>query len=279
MSFHTFELGDCLEVLSKYDDNYFNLIVTSPPYADRRGHTYGGIHPDNYVDWFLRRSDQFFRVLKEDGTFILNIKEGTHKKERLTYVIELVLALRKQGWLWTEEFIWHKKNCFPGKWPNRFRNCWEHIYQFNKSYNFKMFQDSVVVQPKPSSVKRLRKLNYDNDFKRHYSATDSKLSANKSNMVERTVDRGLSYPSNVLYMAVESRNRRCHSAAFPKSLPEWFIKLFTEEGDVVLDPFVGSGTVMEVCRCLNRNSVGIDMVDLPQETVEYLTKDMVEREL
>ena len=108
-------LGDSKEKLKLLPDNSVDLIVTSPPYADQRKSTYGGIHPDKYVDWFLPISDQLLRVLKPTGTFVLNIKEKVIAGERSTYVIELILAMRKQGWLWTEEFIWHKKNSYHGK--------------------------------------------------------------------------------------------------------------------------------------------------------------------
>jgi len=128
-------LGDSKEKLKLLPDNSVDLIVTSPPYADQRKSTYGGIHPDKYVDWFLPISDQLLRVLKPTGTFVLNIKEKVIAGERSTYVIELILAMRKQGWLWTEEFIWHKKNSYPGKWPNRFRDSWERLLQFNKIKN------------------------------------------------------------------------------------------------------------------------------------------------
>lgn len=101
-------LGDCKEVLKKIDKNSVDLIVTSPPYADQRKDTYGGIHHDKYVDWFLPISEQLLRILKPTGTFILNIKEKVVDGERSTYVMELILAMRKQGWLWTEEFIWHR---------------------------------------------------------------------------------------------------------------------------------------------------------------------------
>jgi site-specific DNA-methyltransferase (adenine-specific) len=102
-------LGDCLDALNEIEENSVDLIVTSPPYADRRRKTYGGVKPEEYVSWFIPRSKEFLRVLKPDGTFILNIKEKVENAERHTFVIELILALRKQGWLWTEEFIWHKK--------------------------------------------------------------------------------------------------------------------------------------------------------------------------
>ena len=92
-------LGDCKEVLKNFPDDSVDLIVTSPPYADSRKNTYGGIHPDKFVDWFLPKSEQFLRVLKPTGTFILNIKEKAVNGERHTYVIELILGMRKQGWL------------------------------------------------------------------------------------------------------------------------------------------------------------------------------------
>ncbi|NLF25265.1 MAG: site-specific DNA-methyltransferase, partial [Deltaproteobacteria bacterium] len=108
-------LGDCEEILKSVDDNYVNLIFTSPPYADQRKNTYGGIRPDDYVDWFLPKSEEMLRVLRPEGTFILNIKERVVDGERHTYVFDLIKAMKRQGWYWTEEFIWHKKNSHPGK--------------------------------------------------------------------------------------------------------------------------------------------------------------------
>lgn len=119
--------GDAAEQLTNLTSNTINLIVTSPPYADSRKDTYGGIAPDDYVAWFTPISEQLLRVIKPDGTFILNIKDRVVDGERSTYVLELIQALRAQGWLWTEEFIWHKKNSYPGKWPNRFRDSWERL--------------------------------------------------------------------------------------------------------------------------------------------------------
>jgi len=138
-------LGDCTEKLQDLANNSVDLIFTSPPYADQRKNSYGGIHPDKYVDWFLPISEELLRVLKPTGTFILNIKERVVNGERHTYVLELIMEMRRQGWFWTEEFIWHKKNSYPGKWPNRFRDSWERLLQFNKSKKFTMYQESVMV--------------------------------------------------------------------------------------------------------------------------------------
>ena len=90
--------GDCTEELKKIEENSIDLIVTSPPYADQRKNSYGGINPDRYVDWFLPISEELLRVLKPTGSFILNIKEKVVNGERHTYVIELILEMRKQGW-------------------------------------------------------------------------------------------------------------------------------------------------------------------------------------
>lgn len=261
--------GDSKEVLKTFEDNSIDLIVTSPPYADRRKQTYGGVKPEEYVDWFLPISEQLLRVLKPTGTFILNIKEKAENGERSTYVLELILALRKQGWLWTEEFIWHKKNSYPGKWPNRFRDAWERLLQFNKDRNFNMYQDAVKVPIGNWTKDRLSNLS-DTDKIRDNSKVGSGFGKNISNWLgKETV-----YPDNVLHLATECNNKN-HSAAFPDALPEWFIKLFTQEFDVVLDPFAGSGTTLRVAQNLGRSSYGIEIIP---EYVELAQSQVIEKQ-
>lgn len=254
-------LGDCRELLRDLPNDSIDLIVTSPPYADQRKQTYGGIKPEHYVAWFLTISQELLRVLKPTGTFILNIKEKTSEGEKHIYVLELILALRQQGWLWTEEFIWHKKNCHPGKWPNRFRDAWERLLQFNKTKKFAMYQEEVMVPVGDWAKTRLKNLS-ETDKRRD----DSKVGSGFGKNVSNWLGREMVYPTNVLHvedltnvlhMATESSNRN-HSAVFPKALPEWFIKLFTQEGDWVLDPFAGSGTTCLVAKTMNRNSVGME---------------------
>lgn len=257
--------GDSREQLGYLPDNSVDLIVTSPPYADQRKNTYGGIHPDRYVEWFLPISAELLRVLKPSGTFILNIKEKVLNGERSTYVMELILAMRKQGWLWTEEFIWHKKNAYPGKWPNRFRDSWERLLQFNKHRHFSMYQEAVMVPMGDWAQTRLKNLSA-TDKIRDNSRVGSGFGKNISNWVTR--DKA--YPTNVLHLATECSNKN-HSAAFPEALPEWFIKLFTQENDTVLDPFMGSGTTLFVAHRMKRNAIGIDIMP------EYC--DMVQRQL
>ena len=244
--------GDCLDVLPKLPRNSVDLIVTSPPYADNRKSTYGGIPIKTYVKWFLPISNELKRVLKPNGSFILNIKERTENGERGTYVIELILEMRKQGWLWTEEYIWHKKNSFPGKWPNRFRDSWERCLHFTKQKKFNMYQDSVKIPIGNWAEKRLKKLS-ETDMKRD----ESKVKSGFGKKIQNWVGKSMVYPDNVLYFATVCDNRN-HSAAFPLELPNWFIKLFSKKGDIILDPFLGSGTTALAAKTLQRHYVGME---------------------
>lgn len=247
--------GDCLTILPKIEADSVNLIVTSPPYADQRKNTYGGISPAHYVTWFMPIADELFRVLNNRGSFILNIKERVVAGERHTYVLELILELRKRGWFWVEEYIWHKRNCYPGKWPNRFRDAWERCLHFTKAKQFDMYQDAVMVPMGDWRHARLKNLS-DTDKTRD----ESKVHSGFGKKIDNWVGREMAYPTNVLHLATECSNR-AHSAAFPEGLPDWFIRLLTKEGDVVLDPFCGSGTTLRAARKLSRTAIGIELKD------------------
>ncbi len=246
--------GDCRHALALLPAASVDLVVTSPPYADQRRATYGGIHPDEYVDWFLPIAAELKRVLKPTGSFVLNIKERVVDGERHTYVLELIIALRKQGWRWTEEYMWHKKNSAPGKWPNRFRDGWERCLHFTLDKRFAMYQEAVMVPMGDWRVSRLKNLS-ETDKRRDESKVQSGFGKNISNWV----GRDMAFPDNVLHMATECGNKN-HSAAFPVALPAWFINLFTAPGDVVLDPFIGSGTTAVAARQLGRHYVGVELM-------------------
>lgn len=270
---HTQDSESFLKNLQK---DSIDLIVTSPPYADKRKRFYGSVHPNKYVEWFLPIADELFKVLKPTGSFILNIKEHPRDGERDTYVLELILELKKRGWLWIEEYCWYKKNSFPGKWPNRFRDSWERCLHFTKKKDFTMYQDAVKVPIGDWAEKRFKSLS-ENDFKRHVSTTNGSLGRNVSNWL----DRKRVYPHNVIVLEEERYlnevgqnnngtlvptliefatvcHNKNHSAAFPIELPTWFIQLLSKEEDVILDPFIGSGTTAVAAILLKRNYIGIE---------------------
>ena len=172
--------------------------------------------------------------------------------ERHTYVIELILEMRKRGWLWTEEYCWHKKNCYPGKWPNRFRDAWERCIHFTKQKKFAMYQEAVMVPMGDWRHSRLKNLS-----KTDHIRDNSHVSSGFGKNVSNWIGRDKAYPANVLHMATECGNKS-HSATFPVALPSWFIRLFTKPGDLVLDPFLGSGTSAVAAHTLDRKYIGID---------------------
>lgn len=279
--------GDSAKLLAdttKFPDRSVNLIITSPPYADKRKSTYGGIHPDKYVEWFKPISNELFRILKDNGSFILNIKEHPKNGERGTYVLELILEMKKQGWLWIEEYCWYKKNSFPGKWPNRFRDSWERCLHFTKRKEFKMYQDAVKVPIGDWAAKRFKSMS-ENDFLRYTSKNNSHLGRNVANWLNKKKvlphnvivfeEEHRLYLSNVIETATVPKESNNHSAVFPIELPTWFIQLFTKEGDLVLDPFMGSGSTAVAALLNNRNYLG---TEIQSEYVKEAAKNILEVE-
>ena len=256
---------DCINILKKIPDNSIDLIVTSPPYAGKRGTKQVGKIPiKDYAKWFLPISLGLLRILKPTGSFVLNIKEPAVKHERSTYVIELILRMREQGWYWTEEYIWRKNTSFPGKWSNRFRDAWERCLHFTKNTEFKMNQEAVMVPVGDWAKSRFMKNNGTVKKKvRELAKADRirRTSNSKSGLarnVSKWINRDMVFPDNVLEFPPVVNNSKKHSAAFPDVLPEWFIKLFTDTGDVVLDPFIGSGTTAISAIKLDRHYIGIE---------------------
>tara|TARA_B100002019_G_scaffold275809_1_gene274032 strand:+ start:13285 stop:14172 length:888 start_codon:yes stop_codon:yes gene_type:complete len=284
-------LGDAKKVLNeRIETESIDLIITSPPYSDRRKNEYNSYSIKDYNAWFLEVSEELYRVLKPKGSFILNIKEGARNGEKETYVLELILALKKQGWYWIEEYCWHKKNAMPGKWPNRFRDAWERCLHFTKELKFSMYQEAVMIPIGEWSKSRFKSMKGDNfneaDFIRRKSSTNNKIARNVSNWMNRSLvypdnviftdEEELIYPTNVLYQSAESGNKK-HSAVFPIYLPLWFIKLFSQENDIVLDPFIGSGTTALAAIQTNRKYIGIDISEefvlQAKETINIFKKE------
>lgn len=265
-----YTIGNCLDVMLQMPSDSVDLVMTSPPYGDARKNTYGGIHPDNYIEWFKPIARQIYRLLKPSGSFILNIGDNTVDGETHLYTYEIPIVLKRElGFKFIDPFVWHKKNPVCGKYKNRFKPAWEFCYHFSKSLELTFNPYAVAEKMKQQSIDRaLRQKEHCLDK----SLTGSGFTSAARNIQRRIRNNGSNFgtdderlnslevalPSNVLFLSGESVNVG-HSAPYPIELPTFFIKAFTNEGCVVLDPFAGSGTTLRACRLLNRNCIGIDI--------------------
>jgi site-specific DNA-methyltransferase (adenine-specific) len=243
--------GDCLSVLSELhaeSGDFADLLVTSPPYAEQRKESYGGIPEDVYPDWMLSVVQAGMKILKPSGSFVINIKEHAKEGVRSVYVLETVLRLAKE-FRFVEEFIWNKTNPFPTGNKKRLKDGFERCLHFTKSENFQFFPDAVRAK----STSRWAGSNERRKNKAGFATT------NGSGMgMSRRITGDLVRPSNVITLPSSCINIG-HPATFPVELPEFFIRLMTKEGDLVIDPFMGSGTTGIAARRLGRNFLGIEL--------------------
>ncbi len=245
-------LGDSREVLKNFPDGHFNLIVTSPPYADARKGHYNSTKPDRYVEFLLSFHDELWRVLADDGSFVLNVKDKVVNGVRNRYVWHTIEGLSELGWRCVDDYLWVKPNAMPGYWNNRLRDEWEYCFHMTKQKTFAMYQDAVRKPIGDWTEKRLARLT-GKSIGRHNSENNSGFGRDLRNWV----DKDTALPGNTVSVPLVGKNMG-HPAAFPVGLPEFFIKLFTKEGDNVLDPFAGSGSTGVAAESLSRNVTLID---------------------
>lgn len=254
-------LGDSRDILRKYPDGYFNLIVTSPPYADARKNHYDSIQTSDYPDFFLSFHEELWRVLADDGSFVLNIKDKVVDGVRDRYVWKTIMALADKGWRCVDDYLWIKPNAMPGYWSNRLRDEWEYCFHMTKQRHFAMYQDAVRKPVGDWAEKRLVNLN-GKSASRHNSENDSGFGRDLRNWVNKETV----LPGNAVSVPLVGKNMG-HPAVFPIGLPEFFIKLFTKENDNVLDPFAGSGSTAIAAERLKRNVV---LIDIKNQYVEVM---------
>ncbi len=228
------------------------LIVTSPPYANQRADTYGGIDPGEYGRWFLERAAEFANVLAPDGSLVVNIKKHCEAGGRHPDVDRLKLAMRDAGWRLVDRYVWSKSNPVPGAWNERLRDGFEDLYHFALGETRIKFRSARVKVPAAESTvrhleagPRLAEL----DRKEYPSG----VGIRHANTYRTLVD-----PSNVVRLPVVGAAMG-HPAAFPESLLAFFVKLLTDPGDLVLDPFVGSGASLAAAQALGRRAIGIEI--------------------
>ena len=250
---HRLLCGDCRDregVLRLFEGVKANVVVTSPPYASQRDYDpasgFRPVAPQDYIEWYRDVAANIESVLAADGSYFLNIKEHAEDGQRLLYVKELTIAhVLQWGWRFVDEFCWRKTdNGVPGGWGNRFKNAWEPIFHLCRQREIKF---------RPEAVGHLSDDCFD------YSP-DTPESNSGSGLLGQHEDRhrGIARPSNVIEAKTES-SQGSHSAPFPRAIPEFFIKAFSDPGDTAFDPFLGSGTTMAAAALLGRVGYGIEI--------------------
>jgi DNA modification methylase len=250
---HRLVCGDCRDcgtVVRLLDGAKVNVAITSPPYASQREYDQASgftpIPPDEYVAWYRDVVAVIESVLAPDGSYFLNIKEHSEEGERSLYVKDLVIAHRRQwGWRFVDEFCWRNTaNGVPGKWPNRLKNAWEPVFHFCRSKEIKFRPKAAGHQSEDVVV---------------YSP-DNPSAPSGSGLLGCGADKiaGIAWPSNVIEAKAEG-SQGSHSAPFPRALVEFFLKAFSDPGDSVYDPFMGSGTTMAAAHVLGRTGYGCEI--------------------
>jgi DNA modification methylase len=294
---HRLICGDCRDfgaVQKLLGATRVNVCITSPPYASQRAYDpssgFRPVPPEEYVAWYADVAANVAAVLVKDGSYFLNIKEHAEDGQRSLYVKKLTIAHVEQwGWRFVDEFCWRKTDDgVPGGWGNRFKNAWEPIHHFCREREIKFRPKEVghwsddcfdysPNNPKSTSGSGLlgtgpRGAAADRG-KNHDSWQTTRRNA--SNMEGR--HGGIARPSNVIEVKTES-SQGAHSAPFPRALAEFFVKAFSDPGDLIFDPFMGSGTTMAAAAVLDRASYGCEVspayCDVILRRIQNLTGDV-----
>jgi DNA modification methylase len=291
---HRLICGDCRDyavVKRLLDGARANVVITSPPYASQRAYDpssgFRPVPPDQYIDWFRNVAANIDAVLADGGSYFLNIKEHADGGQRNLYVKKLTIAHVEQwGWRFVDELCWRKTDDgVPGGWGNRFKNAWEPVFHFCRHEKIKF---------RPKAVGHWSEDCFDYSPNNPKSTSGSGLLGTGPRGAAADVGRnhdswqttrrnandlegrhgGIARPSNVIEVKTES-SQGSHSAPFPRALAEFFVKAFSDSGDLIFDPFLGSGTTIAAAHVLDRVGYGIEIspayCDVILRRIEHLT--------
>lgn len=266
---NSFITGDCEQVMKEIPSDSIDFILTSPPYADKRdyGNENTSISPDDYVEWFLPKGREIYRILKPTGSFVLNISDKVVDNFQHLYVFELLLKLCKEiGFHLVRDYIWYNPATPPNVYSRggygRTKKSHEYCFWLSKGSSWTFELDPIR---KPYSKDMQKYL----DGKGKGSRSENiRPSTHNFNCGRVWTNNGGSDPGTVIEIANTSSNdifmRLCkekgiaHPARFPEKLAEFFVLSGSKKGDLIMDPFSGSGTTAVVAQKHGRNWIGID---------------------
>jgi site-specific DNA-methyltransferase (adenine-specific)/site-specific DNA-methyltransferase (cytosine-N4-specific) len=228
---------------------------TSPPYASQRKYDdesgFKPIDPDDYVEWWKPLQENVRSVLMGGGSFFVNIKPSADILDTSLYVFDVVCTMvRKWKWHFATELCWERGGV-PKQVVRRFKNQFEPVYQFTKD-DWKSKMRPEAVRHVSGSVPIAGGVGVGNT-----SWGNERQGVGGDAVLPNESEPGLAYPGNRIKAG--QSEALGHSAAFPIGLPSFFMKAYSDEGDVWLDPFLGSGTTLIAAEQLNRTCYGIEI--------------------
>lgn len=276
-------LGDSLDLLRALPDSRVNLIVTSPPYALHFKKEYGNKEKNEYIDWFLPFAREIFRVLKDDGSFVLNIG-GSYNKgipTRSIYHFKLLIALVEEiGFHLAQECFWYNpaKMPMPAEWVTvrriRVRDSVEYVWWLSKTPWPKASNLTVLKEYSPDMIRLNRNgvrgtvrpsghvIRPSFDKIHAGGAIPSNVTeAEFPNLPESMLKMGNNAANDDYTRLCKERGLKIHPARFPAALPRFFMKFLTDQNDLVIDPFAGSNTTGAVAEGLRRRWLAIEAIE------------------
>lgn len=281
-------LMDSKEAMAKIPDASINLVFTSPPYALHFKKAYGNVDKADYIEWFLGFARQIFRILRDDGSFVLNIG-GSYNAGNPTksiYHFKLLVALVEEiGFHLAQECFWYNpaKLPAPAEWVTvrriRVKDSVEYVWWFSKTPHPKA-NNRNVLNPYSKDMLRLNKrgvkattrpsgYNIKESFDKLHAGGSIPANVIEEDLAETMLKFGNNSSNDAYTKLCKNNGQKIHPARFPSALPEFFIKLLTDEYDTVLDPFAGSNTSGAVAEKLSRCWLAFDTVEDYLETSRY----------
>jgi DNA modification methylase len=250
--------GDCLLLIPQLEDESITAMITSPPYASQRDKFYQGVPEEDYPAWWCSIMDAVRPKLRNDGSVFVVIRSHVEHGALSDYVLKTVLAVRQSGWIQPEELIWYKNNAPPNGSIYRPRRSFEHILWFSKTRN--PYVDLTAAGHPSHNIgyvgesKKTDRLGLD----RRLGFSSDKLKDGKAKI------------KDVLQVGTNCNDKGIdHPAIYPRPLVNTLLLTFTRPGDVILEPFAGSGTTALCAAAFDRNFIAFD---LEQKYVDLANK-------
>jgi site-specific DNA-methyltransferase (cytosine-N4-specific) len=261
-------LGDSLNLLPLVETSSINLIMTSPPFALKRKKEYGNVDPHEYVDWFVPFAEEFRRILRDDGSFVLDIGGSWNPgmPTKTLYNFELLVRLcRDIGFHFAEDFYWLNpaKLPSPAEWVNvrriRVKDAIDPVWWLSKT-PFPKADNRRILKPYSKSMEDLLVKGYTAKLRPSGHDISTKFRNNRGGAIPPNLLTIANTESNSYYLrACRDAGLKPHPARYPIALPEFFIKFLTDKDDIVLDPFCGSNVTGECAERLGRRWLAFEL--------------------